>query len=832
MSKNQTILHRKKLVVAMSLAIVGGAMSGCSSSDDSSESAGSFTIQASGGVGGDASFARGGDGGEFYVFNDGGSGGVEISKSGSANATITSPEIPTTPVLGSNPLQITTDTSIDMPVLYTAIADGAVANLAIGELYVDVNSILRSSTDGGDAVYAADAPVADSSFYRSNVLQNELYQAMGDDEVTPDLAPAGMVYFRDNDSIEIYLTDGDNTVNDTRITGLSVAAGSTLTLGSTSGCNTSFRVNDDIDNSGRIVKTEANGCSLTLNSNHYFATGDVVIAGNADIVDGGFLSIRANLGIKNSGTIDVSGFDTASDSGDQGGNAGGISLNADGFIINSGQLNVSGGDGGDNGGDGGELFIGEPSYLENSGMIDVSGGANIGAGTEGTPRGGSGGNASLEADAVLNNTENATINASGGTGERGSNAGSVSFNQNNSEGAILNAGDITVNGGAASVDSAGSAGNITINTGGGQIHNTGELNATGGDIATGGNEKGNAAGDGGLINIFTSYDGNGESSNIAISGNLNVSGGNAPVTGNGSGGDAGQILVSSYSNSYATDTGVALLGYSVIDANGGDGLQGGQAAGNGDGIGIFAQDNDNGHNDVITAGSITNDVPMNARGGNSTATGEAVGNGGFGGRVDIRTSGSDNVSGLNVTVTNTANIDVSGGSSVGTTVPDEEALKDRISLRALKFGGSSVYLYGYHGVDNSGNINLNAGTGGRNRNTGGRASIDAEIGTVTNSGTISANGAEGGDGGYIDMSGNDINNSAALSVNGGDAIDNAASTGGDGGSIGLFTNVLSNPQNSGSFSYTFGTGEEGDGVEGCAIVNFIQEGNCENFFFD
>jgi len=828
MSKNQTILHRKKLVIAMSLAIVGGAMSGCSSSSDSSEGAGSFTIQASGGIGGDATFARGGDGGELYVYNNGGSGGVEISKSGSANATITSPEIPTTPVLGSNPLQITTDTAIDMPVLYTVLVDGAVANLAIGELYVDENSILRSSTDGGDAVYATDTPVADSNlFYRSNVLQNELYQAIGDDDVTPDLAPAGMAYFRDNDSIEIYLTDGDNTVNDTRITGLSVAAGSTLTLGSTSGCNTSFRVNDDIDNSGRILKTEAGGCSLRLNSNHYFATGDVVNAGNADADDGGSLIISASRGIKNSGTMDVSGFDTASDSSDRGGDAGAISLSANSFIINSGELNASGGDAGDNGGDGGELSIGEPSYLENSGIIDVSGGANIGAGIEGVPRGGQGGNASLEADAVLNNTKNATINASGGNGESGGEAGRVSLNQNNSEGAILNAGNITVNGGAASVTSAGNAGNINMNTGGGQIQNTADLSATGGDIATGGDE-GNTAGDGGRINLYTNY-GNTETGEIVISGNLNVNGGNAPVTGNGSGGDAGQIQVSNDANNYLTDARIALLGYSVIDANGGDGLQGGNAAGNGDGIDIGAGDNEGDDNGVYVAGSVTNYVPMNARGGNSTATGEAVGNGGSGGQVDLYTSGSDNVSELNVTVTNTANIDVSSGSSVGTTVADEEAL-ERISIKARKIRGSSVDMYGFHGVENSGSLTLNAGTGGPNRNTGGRANIDSEVGAVTNSGAISANGAEGGDGGYIDLSGNDINNSAALSVNGGDAIDNAASTGGDGGSIGLFTHLLSNPQNSGSFSYTFGTGEEGNGVEGCATVNFVKEGNCEDFF--
>ena len=133
MQNQQSLLNKKKLVIAMSLALMGSVMTGCSSSDGGGAGVtGGSTILAKGGIGGNAEAARGGDGGEFTIFNEGTSGGIEIRKSGSANTSLTPPAIPTEANLGATPLSITTDTSIDTAILFIAIADAAGA-LTVGD---------------------------------------------------------------------------------------------------------------------------------------------------------------------------------------------------------------------------------------------------------------------------------------------------------------------------------------------------------------------------------------------------------------------------------------------------------------------------------------------------------------------------------------------------------------------------------------------------------------------------------------------------------------------------------------------------------------------------
>jgi len=825
MSKNQSVLHRKKLVMAMSLIITGSAISGCSSSDGGSTGGGetgSFTIQANGGTGGDALGAQGGNGGELYVINEGTNGGVEISKSGSASIDITRPAVPTTPDLGSNPLVISANTHIDTPVLYTALAHDNAAGLNVDELYMGLDSTLRVSAAGGNTNYTNDLLVSDGSFYRSSLLPDELYQAVGPelpaDLALADLAPANIAYLIDEDS-DILMSDADDTVSDLIYTGLSVAAGATLSLANNDGCVSTIQFSNDIDNNGRIVKAELDECSLELRSNYYYATGDVSNEGST-VSDGGNINIFANRGITNSGAISVNGFTEAADSSKQGGDAGSILLSAVDFIINSGQINAMGGDG-DAAGDGGSIDISDgSSYTENSGAINISGGNDIAAGGG---SGGQGGSMSMDANVVMYNTKEAMITANGGNGESGGDAGSVSFSQNYDEGALLNAGTIVTSGGVGNVFNGGDGGSISMYTEtGGQLQNTGDLSSNGGD--TTGEEDGEGGlrgGNGGFLSLNT----NNENDNIApgeivISGNLSANGGNAPAAGDGSGGDAGDIQI--YNDvSNVADERIALLGYTSIDLNGGDGRQGGQGSGvNNNGVNIRANSYDT---DVeVAAGSVSNEVPINARGGNSTATGDDVANGGSGGNVDIFTVSSDLKAEHSVNMTNSANIDVSGGTSFGVSVETDAKLKVRASGN-----GGSVYLYGFDEATNSGSINANAGSNGSTRRRGGSFEMESD-GATNNSGAITANGSEGGNGGYIGLFGVSITNSAALSVDGGSTVDNITTTGGNGGLIELLTDLSANPANNGSFSYQFGTSEAGDGLEGCATVNIVTEGNCES----
>jgi len=809
MSKNQSILHRKKLVIAVSLALVGGTMGGCSSSNNNDDSAGTSTIEANGGLGGSTRFNQGGNGGGLYMYNAGAGGGVELRQSGAASTSITSPETPTTANLGTNPLLVTSDTLIETPVLYSAIANAA-GTLITGDLYVGVDSILRSSVAGGAADYTNDTIVADGSFYRSSVLPDELYQALGGD-ATPDLAPAGMGYFRDGNS-NVYISDADDSVDDTIATGLSVAAGSTLSLASNEDCDTELRVNNDIDNSGVIQKELSEDCALDLRANSYFASGDVSNAGSADNEDGGSVYINGNSGITNSGNINVSGFD-AVDADSNGGSAGSISMSSNGFIINSGQLLAAGGDGlgTGSGGSGGSVDVEDAQYTENSGAIDVSGGNNTAVG-ESASNGSSAGNVYMHANTVLNNTADATINGSGGNGTSGGGGAYIQLEQSNQDGALLNAGAINANGGTGSDNDGGDGGEIYINTNnGGQIQSSGELSSTGGS------SDDDDAGNGGEVTFYTDYDDIGPG-DIVVSGNINLDGGSSPFDGS----NGGFLSMSNDVSGNTSGQRIALLGYSAFNGNGGDGYNGGDGSGASN-DGIYIETDDNGNS---SEGSIVNELALNARGGNSTATGTDSGNGGEGGDVDMRSTGNTDTKNIDVTVTNTASIDVSGGTGYNGGGDGGE-----FGPGGRGGEGGSIYLYGTHGADNAASLTANAGDGGEFGNNGGYVEVSTETGTAINKGALSANGSQGdyvgGQGGDVYMYGNDITNTAALSVNGGNGTDAVDAFGGDGGEISMFTTLFTNPANSGSFSYSFGTGVTENGVEGNATVNFSCEGNCE-----
>ena len=822
MEKHQSIFKKKELVLAVSIAMLGGVMTGCTSSSDDSVPTG-YSINATGGMGGKDG-GTGGDGAEYIsIYSGGALGGVEVSRSDRANTNFTSPIPDVDADLGDNPLMITADTTIDdMATLYTPVADGSggIATwVGMGALYVGTNDVLHM--DGGDGyagaagyggyvnAFSDDTRVDDNSYYRSTNNTGELFQAVGDN-ASADLAPADTLYL--GQSSGIYVADGYAGAADPRVSGISVARGRTLTLGMNSGSDTYINVNDDIENNGTITKTDSGESQLNLYPTHYLGSGNVDNAGNVDRPNGGEVYISA-MGIINDGRINVSGYDDMTTSNE--GDGGNVDLSG-AYIQNNDDIDASGGDAyGVWAGNGGSVNM-SGMYTENNGRIDISGGDDVSDGAE-FGIAGNGGNVDISSNYGTNNTAN--IDASGGNGGEGGFGGSVHMG-NNSEGIVRNAGNINVSGGASDDSYGQNGGYFGIHSYDGTTINSGNVNATGGSTS----DDSNNGGDGGEIQIYTSNGGSHAGrGDVLVSGNLDVSGGDAVANGTGSGGDAGGIDV--YNELFSlTDQRIALLGYKAINVNGGDGHNGGDSTGYrccGNGLEMYANSGYDSPTDEYMIGSVSNDVPINAQGGNSVSSQEFGGNGGYGGEITFGTDNSSSIDHLDAQVTNSANIDARGGNSTG----DYWA----------GYGGG-VDMYAYHGVTNSGKINLDGGDGGEFGGWGGWTHMYVEAGTATNSGAITADGGYGAqEGGHAFMYGNSINiygyagtvNSASLSADGGNA-DNpyeGDSYGGNGGYINLNSSNPVNTTSTGSITYSFGTGET-DGNEGCATIGINQEGNC------
>lgn len=809
MYQSNILLRRNKLVIAMGIALLGSAITGCSSDDIANN-----TIKLNGGLGGNADFAQGGNGGSFYISNDGTSGGIELLKTGSVVTSFTSPDLPNTVNLGSNPLEITTDTTLSSvsPVSYSRVAD-ATGSFSEDQVYMDSNDVLRMSTNAGVADYAADGIVADNSFYRSNSVSNELFQAVGGDEVA-DLAPVGQLY-RNND---LYIADGDIITPDTYYTGLSVAVDTTLTVADNDGCDANLRFDNDIDNNGTIT-AETNDCEMNLYSNDaFYNKGTITSAGSEATPNGGNLYVRGNQGLTNIGIIDASGYTSADGNGADGGE---IYLSAYNFIVNSGELLATGGDGLNNAGNGGEVSTSSPTYAENSGVINANGGSSTGIDAD-QGSGGSGGNAYFDADIVLNIKSSSTITANGGNGTSGGSGGDIYFYTSDDDGPLVSAANLNANGGTGSTSNGGYGGSVGMGTDGGDLLNSGSHSSTGGDSLS----DSSSGGSGGSIYFDTDYDDSDlGTGNISVSGSLDVSGGNANATGSGSGGTGGYIDF--YNDiddeNTITDQKISLIGYSKLESNGGNGAEGGHAYDGGEccssaGVYIYADSNyyDDG---TIAASSITNNVPIESKGGDTVTTGTSYGSGGDGGEIDISTDYFSGTGSQDINVTNTASIDVSGGKGYDGT---NEGVGGGY--------GGSVYLFGTASTANSGAITANGGAGGSIGAGAGEIDIQSDLQTASNTASLIAKGADGttdgGNGGDIELYSEEVTNSGSLNVDAGNATDATASSGGNGGYIGLFTNSeVFGLTSNGSFSYKAGTGET-DGTEGCAQANFISEGDC------
>lgn len=788
MKNQQPEFRRKKLVIAMGVIMLGGVLSGCDNSNDpiGAGAPGTFTILANGGVGSVTTGIRGGDGGEVQLFNDGATGGAAVLLNGTANTSFTTPVTPGTADLGDNPLNIAADTTIDT--VLSVVADGGIT-LAL-QIYVGTDDVSRTAA-GVLADYATDLKLA-----------------------------AGTDYLILND-IGIYMSS-----DDARYSGLSVAAGATLTLGQNNGSGNSISFSHDIDNSGTITRSTANtNHDLNLTCLYYFASGNIANAGVEDAQNGGNTYISAANGIANSGRINASGFDETDESGATS-TGGQINLNSGGYVINSGDLDSGGGDGFGAGGSGSQVNM-NAAYTENTGAIDMSGGNNISE----PPLLGDGGNGSqlyVFGDYAAYNT--GAVDGSGGDGDNGGNGGYLSIS-NSGIGEVKNAGNVNLNGGHGLVDGGGRGGNLRMSAYGGDLLNSGDLSSVGGD--TNGLIQG--GGDGGEMNFDgaegAGFTGNGD---VEVSGHLNASGGNAAApagAGTGSGGDSGSIYLNLFDPDNESDRRVALLGYVSIDANGGDGANGGSAQsrtwvpwGGEFGGGSIA----GGTRVESEFGPAQNEAPVNVRGGNSIATDLEMGWGGGAGGVTIATYDETSIDAdadedaIAPTATNTAAVDLSGGVGFAGTGDG--------------FGGGDggeFIMDSHHGSNNSGALNASGAAGGDSGGDGGEAIISSVSGESKNTGEIAINGADGaiwgGDGGNVEIFGATSANNVNISVNGANATEADLviwdTFGGDGGEISITGLGLKAATNTGALSYTLGTGEE-DGEEGRAFVNIECEGNC------
>lgn len=822
MLKQKVEFNKNKLAIAVSLAILSGVMGGCSSSSSTAAAVPEVGTNApvapkvlvNGGSGGIGEDSNGGDGGGLYVNNEGGTGGVDVLTTGAANTAFTTPAAinSASADLGDNPLNITADTTLVAVTNYNALVDATLE--AANTVYVGTDNVLRTSGANSDTAgvsYTSDLVIDDGRFYTvSNA--NELYQAVGGDAVA-DLAVAGIAYQQIDNTTSIYLSDADAGMTDSAFSGISVAAGATLALADNYYECSNVSVPNDIDNNGTITRESDSSCSLSLNADSYFGNGAIVNAGTAVSVSGGEVYINASTGIKNNGLINASGFNDTADG--NGGYGGEISMNADGYILNNGLLNVSGGDGAGTSGAGGvDMYA---AYTENNGDIDASGGSDTRGAADATS-GGQGGYVSINAGYVSNNT--AKLDVSGGTGSTGGGGGEVDMSNDYAGGGeVKNSANLNLAGGTGIAGDGGYGGEFDLSSSNAHALSSGDIDVSGGDTTASGPYNG---GGGGNINVTTGYDNdNQENGDAIVSGNLNAAGGNAPADSEGNGGDGGYVDVENNHPRYMQTESVArvaLLGYSLINANGGDATHGGDS----DDESSIRTEYGRNYNSTYgySVGSVVNEVPIDANGGNTTATGTLTGSGGdAAGYLGIYTPSSYQESGAVVaTATNTAAINLNGGNAFGDTTSD-------------MYAGSGGYfeMESYGVVENSGVLTANGGNGGQYGGSGGDFYGYSDQGVINNTGDMSANGGNGasygGDAGTLEMYAYPSTNAANLSVNGGNATDAIDSQGGDGGYIEVGNGFTST--NAGALVYAQGTGEV-DGNEGCATVGIFKEGSCND----
>lgn len=499
------------------------------------------------------------------------------------------------------------------------------------------------------------------------------------------------------------------------------------------------------------------------------------------------------------------------------------------------------------------------NYLGAVGSSLVTRGADT---TDGGSVGGVGGTLNLFAGALVINQ--GRIDASGGSGDTGGAAGSISLNSN--DGAIYNTGAVSANGGPGLVTSGGSASAVTLhgslgvsnsgalssnggdgpgsggrgmqvsveNVTGGQMKNAGPLSATGGSctvsgclagnggtvtlnarsaelfhnatITTSGGNGGDQGGSGGSINI-TGVQGSGPFEGVFLSaGSMHVSGNMVCHGGQGSqSGAGGAVQVTLSPASLPLGQFVELLGYTSFDVSGGAGDN--QPGGTGGYVQLYTSPSYPPYGESA-GGAPSGPVVFYP---NVTGKGGDGSQGGVGANVTLYTQRSWDFHQPREFVANYGNVDVSAGLS---------------TINAGTTGGS-VTIEGVSGVTNHGTLTAKGGAtsgGPLLAGQGGAVQLWSDDGPVTNSAVIDVHGGagsgNGGSGGTVQCLGSPVTNTATITASGG----NATAAGGGGGQVTISSTPVGPSVNTGALSAAGGTGTPA-GLKGVVLLDGVDVTN-------
>jgi hypothetical protein len=562
----------------------------------------------------------------------------------------------------------------------------------------------------------------------------------------------------------LYLGDGDgDTTDDFAVTDLIVDAGATLVLADqgywggygTVWLSNNLVVNGTITSSAPSVYIEANiidvesGGKITTSATVADTNAGDLYLGNGNNItktiinrgtieakgfgtgSGGYLYFDIDDLIVNHGTIDASGGSSATGSG---GVANEIDIyvnNASGKLFSFGSILAKGGDSSDsngsNGGTGGYLYLDVPDLVVNTGTIDVSGGASD-AGS-----GGSGG----EFDVYVNYGDfnsSGTVRMNGGKGATYGGDTEYWAEDWNAYSAYIETAYSNNDGGrngaiiiSGTWEANGGDGNTGNGGYGGYIYLQTDamgavtINAT--MSVRGGNSAG-AGLPGGSASGIDIYSNNYSTVDPVTPGKIRIAGQYDLRGGNGdeSGGNGGYLNIYNYGyNAANIGSDVELVGFVAMNLNGGDGANGGSASGSAIQLYTYSPGG-------MPAGPITNEANIEARGGNAAAASGSYG--GSGSTVAMMTYG---ISDPSEVITNSGSIDISGGTG--------------------DVGGSSTMInLGAQHITNSGILSAKGANGTTTGGNGGNIYLTSNDSTTptTNTGTLSViGGTPGGSPGTI-----------------------------------------------------------------------------------
>ncbi len=578
----------------------------------------------------------------------------------------------------------------------------------------------------------------------------------------------------------------------TVVTGVQVNAGVTLTF--EPNCNTDHNSAGELDVAMIVLENDVRNLGTITTETLADTRSHAGFSAKMDVYYGG-----------PSSSIDTSGDDATA--GSDGGRGGLVYLRTEeddfsiegddgenGGFFNEGTIDTSGGDG-DDGGTAGFFRVYAGARIMNTGDIMADGGrGNVDQGGDGS-RSDIGGWQDLWFEVnsgVLANS--GSISTNGGSGAVGGGDSGQMDIRTDYWGQILNSGDLSARGGdadaACTVGCFGGGGDeIHFDLDGGAIVNSGNITTRGGSGAAGG------GGNGGRIDINADEEDGWEGGDVALediefSGNLDARGGDGD-----SGGDGGSIDFEIDHDDSPAGGELIFYGYTDLIARGGDGADG--SGGDGDQIDIEQENGSSGDTlDYTPTGGVVNYANLDTSGGDGLN-----GDGGDAGYLRLWVDEQYNFISDGAILINNGNVVATGGEG---TEGD---------------GGNGGYIemFAWVSVENNGTIDVSGGDTNTDDYDGGDAAdneyiyLSAASEFLTNTGTITANGGaglgdgSGGDCGHVEMAAPVVTNSGNISLDGGDA-DATDGFGGDSDQV-LMVSFAGDTSNTGTISVSGGAAD-------------------------